>query len=82
MAFFDSGSLNLQEKVTENLPMPPLFQFLTVLAFKIFICEKVSNGSCRLRLDVFLVPTFGMARQLQCMIFFFFFSLFLSFIPM
>ncbi|XP_059463002.1 folylpolyglutamate synthase isoform X2 [Corylus avellana] len=31
----------LKEKVTENLPMPPLFQFLTVLAFKIFICEKV-----------------------------------------
>jgi folylpolyglutamate synthase len=21
--------------------MPPLFQFLTVLAFKIFVCEKV-----------------------------------------
>ncbi|KAF5474203.1 hypothetical protein F2P56_006119 [Juglans regia] len=31
----------LKEKVTEHLPMPPLFQFLTVLAFKIFICEKV-----------------------------------------
>ncbi|KAM7530032.1 hypothetical protein LguiB_033442 [Lonicera macranthoides] len=31
----------LKEKVTEDLPMPPLFQFLTLLAFKIFICEKV-----------------------------------------
>nr|DAD29519.1 TPA_asm: hypothetical protein HUJ06_030987 [Nelumbo nucifera] len=31
----------LKENVTEDLPMPPLFQFLTVLAFKIFVCEKV-----------------------------------------
>ncbi|XP_048236266.1 folylpolyglutamate synthase isoform X2 [Ricinus communis] len=31
----------LKGKVTEDLPMPPLFQFLTVLAFKIFICEQV-----------------------------------------
>ncbi|XP_030925828.1 folylpolyglutamate synthase isoform X7 [Quercus lobata] len=31
----------LQEKVTEHLPMAPLFQFLTLLAFKIFISEKV-----------------------------------------
>ncbi|KAJ4845286.1 hypothetical protein Tsubulata_015096 [Turnera subulata] len=31
----------LKEKVTEDLPMPPLFQFLTVLAFKIFLCEQV-----------------------------------------
>ncbi|GAV84910.1 Mur_ligase_M domain-containing protein [Cephalotus follicularis] len=32
---------HLKAKVTEDLPMPPLFQFLTVLAFKIFICEQV-----------------------------------------
>ncbi|GAB2267169.1 hypothetical protein Dimus_002153 [Dionaea muscipula] len=31
----------LRDKVTEDLPMPPLFQFLTVMAFKIFVCEKV-----------------------------------------
>ncbi|XP_077219430.1 DHFS-FPGS homolog C isoform X2 [Tasmannia lanceolata] len=31
----------LKETVTEDLPMPPLFQFLTLLAFKIFISEKV-----------------------------------------
>ncbi|XP_050228023.1 folylpolyglutamate synthase isoform X2 [Mercurialis annua] len=31
----------LKEQVTENLPMPPLFQFLTILAFKIFISEQV-----------------------------------------
>ncbi|XP_004514593.1 folylpolyglutamate synthase isoform X2 [Cicer arietinum] len=31
----------LEEKVTEQLPMPPLFQFLTILAFKIFISEQV-----------------------------------------
>ncbi|KAG8372035.1 hypothetical protein BUALT_Bualt12G0024800 [Buddleja alternifolia] len=31
----------LKENVTDDLPMPPLFQFLTVLAFKIFACEKV-----------------------------------------
>uniref|UniRef100_A0A2P2M2K6 Folylpolyglutamate synthase n=1 Tax=Rhizophora mucronata TaxID=61149 RepID=A0A2P2M2K6_RHIMU len=31
----------LKEHVTEDLPMPPLFQFLTILAFKIFVCEQV-----------------------------------------
>lgn len=31
----------LEENVTEDLPMPPLFQFLTVLAFKIFVSEQV-----------------------------------------
>ena len=31
----------LQEKVTNDLPMPPLFQFLSVLAFKIFTCKGV-----------------------------------------
>ncbi|XP_027068023.1 folylpolyglutamate synthase isoform X3 [Coffea arabica] len=33
--------LDLQENLTEDLPMPPLFQFLTVMAFKIFVEEKV-----------------------------------------
>ncbi|XP_051149329.1 folylpolyglutamate synthase isoform X2 [Andrographis paniculata] len=31
----------LKENLSDDLPMPPLFQFLTVLAFKIFVCEKV-----------------------------------------
>ncbi|KAK1316389.1 Folylpolyglutamate synthase [Acorus calamus] len=31
----------LKENVTEDLPMPTLFQFLSLLAFKIFISEKV-----------------------------------------
>ncbi|KAI9380152.1 hypothetical protein POPTR_016G041800v4 [Populus trichocarpa] len=31
----------LKEHETEDLPMPPLFQFLTVLAFKVFVCEQV-----------------------------------------
>ncbi|KAF7819067.1 folylpolyglutamate synthase isoform X1 [Senna tora] len=31
----------LQENVTEKLPMPQLFQFLTILALRIFISEKV-----------------------------------------
>ncbi|KAM6568216.1 hypothetical protein CsatB_016201 [Cannabis sativa] len=31
----------LEENITEDLPMPPLFQFLTVLAFKIFTSEQV-----------------------------------------
>ncbi|KAL2226000.1 UNVERIFIED_CONTAM: Folylpolyglutamate synthase [Sesamum indicum] len=31
----------IDENLTNDLPMPPLFQFLTVLAFKIFACEKV-----------------------------------------
>ncbi|KAL2923443.1 Folylpolyglutamate synthase [Bienertia sinuspersici] len=34
----------LKEKVTKDLPMPPLFQFLTLLAFKIFINERVDVG--------------------------------------
>ncbi|KAF3442479.1 hypothetical protein FNV43_RR16395 [Rhamnella rubrinervis] len=31
----------LEENITDGLPMPPLFQFLTLLAFKIFIFEQV-----------------------------------------
>lgn len=31
----------LEENITEELPMPPLFQFLTVLAFRIFVSEQV-----------------------------------------
>ncbi|KAK7278951.1 hypothetical protein RJT34_23992 [Clitoria ternatea] len=31
----------LEENATELLPMPPLFQFLTILAFKIFVSEQV-----------------------------------------
>ncbi|XP_027367592.1 folylpolyglutamate synthase isoform X2 [Abrus precatorius] len=38
--FWDCWNL-LEENTTENLPMPPLFQFLTILAFKIFISEQV-----------------------------------------
>ncbi|XP_056691276.1 folylpolyglutamate synthase isoform X3 [Spinacia oleracea] len=34
----------LRDNVTKDLPMPPLFQFLTLLAFKIFIDEKVDVG--------------------------------------
>ncbi|XP_010672944.2 folylpolyglutamate synthase isoform X1 [Beta vulgaris subsp. vulgaris] len=34
----------LRDKVTNDLPMPPLFQFLTLLAFKIFTDEKVDVG--------------------------------------
>ncbi|KAL0359584.1 UNVERIFIED_CONTAM: Folylpolyglutamate synthase [Sesamum angustifolium] len=30
-----------KENLSNDLPMPPLFQFLTLLAFKIFACEKV-----------------------------------------
>ncbi|CAA7405886.1 unnamed protein product [Spirodela intermedia] len=31
----------LKEKLCDNMQMPPLFQFLTLLAFKIFISEEV-----------------------------------------
>ncbi|KAG9459181.1 hypothetical protein H6P81_003689 [Aristolochia fimbriata] len=41
LTYFWSCWNQLKEKVTEDLPMPPLFQFLTLLAFKIFISEKV-----------------------------------------
>ncbi|KAI4325627.1 hypothetical protein MLD38_031009 [Melastoma candidum] len=40
MYFWDCWSI-LKEKISEDLPMPPLFQFLTLLAFKIFLSEKV-----------------------------------------
>ncbi|XP_024025430.1 folylpolyglutamate synthase isoform X2 [Morus notabilis] len=33
----------LEENITEDLPMPPLFQFLTVLAFKIFVSEQIKE---------------------------------------
>ncbi|KAK6127228.1 hypothetical protein DH2020_039027 [Rehmannia glutinosa] len=39
--FYDYLFCFLYENVTDDLPMPPLFQFLTVLALKIFACEKV-----------------------------------------
>ena len=70
----------LQEKVTEHLPMAPLFQFLTLLAFKIFISEKVSHESfnCNWGLDVFIVSIFSLARQLQSVLLNFFLSLFFS----
>lgn len=38
--FWDCWNL-LKENITDDLPMPPLFQFLTVLAFKIFSSEQV-----------------------------------------
>ncbi|XP_074320506.1 folylpolyglutamate synthase [Silene latifolia] len=34
----------LREKVSKELPMPPLFQFLSLMAFKIFVHEKVDVG--------------------------------------
>ncbi|KAK9671127.1 hypothetical protein RND81_12G008500 [Saponaria officinalis] len=34
----------LRDKVTVELPMPPLFQFLTLMAFKIFVHEHVDVG--------------------------------------
>ncbi|KAL8041366.1 hypothetical protein ABFS82_10G158300 [Erythranthe guttata] len=39
--FWECWSQLKQENVRDDLPMPPLFQFLTVLAFKIFASEKV-----------------------------------------
>ncbi|PKI31603.1 folylpolyglutamate synthase isoform X3 [Punica granatum] len=38
--FWDCWNL-LKERVSDDLPMPPLFQFLTLLAFKVFISEEV-----------------------------------------
>ncbi|XP_056158751.1 folylpolyglutamate synthase isoform X5 [Syzygium oleosum] len=37
--FWDCWS-QLKENVSEDLPMPPLFQFLTILAFKMFLSEQ------------------------------------------
>ncbi|KAJ4706305.1 Folylpolyglutamate synthase [Melia azedarach] len=38
--FWECWSL-LKENVSDDLPMAPLFQFLTILAFKIFVYEQV-----------------------------------------
>jgi len=43
LSFIVTMNTALQDKVTEELPMPALFQFLTLLAFKIFTNEKVSS---------------------------------------
>ena len=60
--------------------MAPLFQFLTLLAFKIFISCLVSRESFNYNwgLDVFTVPIFSLARQLQSVLSNFFLSLFFS----
>ncbi|KAL0555010.1 hypothetical protein IC582_008941 [Cucumis melo] len=41
LQYFWACWTQLKENVTEHLPMPALFQFLTLLAFKIFIDEEV-----------------------------------------
>ncbi|KAK2985523.1 hypothetical protein RJ640_015848, partial [Escallonia rubra] len=41
----------LKENVSEDLPMPPLFQFLTLLALKIFVCEKEELQDCEMEWD-------------------------------
>ncbi|KAL8261616.1 hypothetical protein R6Q59_025665 [Mikania micrantha] len=41
LLFFWGCWNQLKDKVTEDLPMPPLFQFLTLLGLKIFVSEKV-----------------------------------------
>ncbi|XP_038904563.1 folylpolyglutamate synthase isoform X1 [Benincasa hispida] len=41
LRYFWACWTQLKENVTEHLPMPALFQFLTLLAFKIFIDEEV-----------------------------------------
>lgn len=76
----------LQENITEDLPMPPLFQFLTVLAFKIFISEQVSHtyfndsSSCLLLFLFLIFHAINMLQQLvivddytltSCILFFF-----------
>lgn len=40
-------SVNMQEKTSDDIPMPPLFRFLALLAFKIFAAEQVAHAvSC------------------------------------
>nr|XP_011467347.1 PREDICTED: folylpolyglutamate synthase isoform X3 [Fragaria vesca subsp. vesca] len=41
LQYFWNCWYQLEEKITEDLPMPPFFQFLILLAFKVFICEHV-----------------------------------------
>ncbi|PRQ44926.1 putative tetrahydrofolate synthase [Rosa chinensis] len=41
LQYFWNCWYQLEEKITEDLPMPPFFQFLILLAFKVFICEQV-----------------------------------------
>ncbi|CAI0411169.1 unnamed protein product [Linum tenue] len=41
LAYFWWCFNRLKERTTEDVPMPPLFRFLTLLAFKIFSAEQV-----------------------------------------
>ncbi|XP_050383213.1 folylpolyglutamate synthase isoform X2 [Argentina anserina] len=41
LQYFWNCWYQLEENMTEELPMPPFFQFIILLAFKVFICEQV-----------------------------------------
>ncbi|KAJ0978901.1 hypothetical protein J5N97_014375 [Dioscorea zingiberensis] len=56
----------LKEKITDDLPMPPLFQFLTLLAFKIFLSEKVDVAILEVGLGGSLDSTNVVKRPVVC----------------
>ncbi|XP_042514292.1 folylpolyglutamate synthase-like isoform X3 [Macadamia integrifolia] len=56
----------LKEKIMEDLPMPPLFQFLTLLALKIFVCEKVDVAIIEVGLGGELDSTNVIKETLVC----------------
>ncbi|XP_039129352.1 folylpolyglutamate synthase-like [Dioscorea cayenensis subsp. rotundata] len=56
----------LKEKTTDGLPMPVLFQFLTLLAFKIFLSEKVDVAILEVGLGGGLDAT-NVVRETSCL---------------
>ncbi|XP_074557595.1 folylpolyglutamate synthase-like [Curcuma longa] len=63
--FWDCWNV-LKENVDEDLPMPPLFQFLTVLAFKIFVSEKVDVAVIEVGLGGILDSTNVVKEPVVC----------------
>lgn len=49
------SSVHMQEKTSDDIPMPGYFRFLALLAFKIFAAEQVAHTvSCHFSLFPFL----------------------------
>ncbi|CAN6444175.1 unnamed protein product [Victoria cruziana] len=56
----------LKENVTDDIPMPPLFQFLTLLAFRIFAFEKVDVAVVEVGLGGRLDSTNVIKKPIVC----------------
>ncbi|CAN1251017.1 Folylpolyglutamate synthase [Linum perenne] len=74
LAYFWWCFNRFKERTTEDLPMPPLFRFLTLLAFKIFAAEQVDVAILEVGLggrfdatNVYGVPAFTVQQPEEAM---------------